>query len=274
MKNKLFIIIFFSFIFFQQNIFSENIIINGKTLNNKTSISNIHILFIDKADKIFRTTSDSNGEFSIALPKNEYSINIEKAFYRISEENLKNYIFKNNISLNINIKKSSSFLDGFIVDKNEKPIKNAKLIIKNGRFSSKIFSNENGKFSTYLNPGIFTLSISKYGYAETAFIRKIDNNSAIINEKIKLRASEFFLKGTITDGVQALSNIQISLHNEFFKKINSTISDKDGFFYFYNIPLEENFFLLINDKRYKTYRSESFKFNKKIKNKIIFLEKK
>lgn len=270
--KKFFIIILF--ILFQFNIFSKNVSIKGKVLENNNFISGVTIFFIDKTDKIFETKSNKNGEYFISIPENIYSINIKKDFYKISENNLKSYSLKKNINIDINLNKSSSFLDGFVVDEKEKPVKNAKLLIKNGENSSIIFSNDEGKFSTYLKPGIFTILVSKYGYSSAASIKEIKKNSEINNLKIKLKSSEFFLQGTVTDGIRALSNIEISLNNKFFKKIATTISDKNGLFYFYSIPLEENFFILINNKKYKFYRTNSFKFNKKNKNKVIFLEKK
>ncbi|PID66753.1 MAG: hypothetical protein CR959_02435 [Fusobacteriales bacterium] len=273
MKKIFFISLFIIFIIFSQNIFSENINISGNTKNNEEFIPNVSIFFIDKNDNIFETKSDNLGKFSISVPKNNYFINIEKDFFRISEENLKSYNFKNNDFLDIKLESSSSFFDGFVVDKNENPIPNAKIIIKSNNFSSNIFSDNSGKFSTYLKPGIFTFIISKYGYSSTGFIREIKKKSSINNEKVILNSFNFFLKGTVTDGIKSLKNIEVSLHNKFLKKIDSTTTDKDGIFYFYKIPLEENFFLLINNKNYKKYKSKPLKFNKKIKNKIIFLEK-
>lgn len=274
MKNKFFITLLFSFILFQYNTFSKNIFINGFVLNNKIPIPNVSISFINKSDEFFKTKSNEKGEYSICVPENIYLLNIEKDFFRISENNLKNYILKKDSKIDIELKETSSFLDGFVVDKNEKPIKNAKLIIKNGEYSSIIFSDDSGKFSAYIKSGIFTILISKYGYNDFALIKEIKNKSNINDVKIKLKTSDFFLRGTVTNGVQALPNIEISLHNEFFKKIDSTISDKNGLFYFNSIPLEEKFFILINNKNYKLYKSNFFKFNEKNKNKIIFLEKK
>ncbi len=273
MKKNFFISLFIIFILFSQNIFSENITISGSTKNNEKLISNVSIFFIDKNDNIFETKSDKTGKFSISLPKNNYSINIKKDFFRISEENLKNYNFKINSSLDIILEKSLSFLDGFVVDKNEKPIPNAKITIKSNNFSSILFSDNSGKFSTYLKPGIFTVIVSKYGYSTTGFIRKIKENSSVDNEKVVLNNFNFFLKGTVTDGIKSIKNIEVSLHNKFSKKIDSTTTDKDGIFYFYKIPLEDSFFLLINNKNYKKYKSKPLDFKEKNKNKIIFLEK-
>ncbi|MBS9775498.1 MAG: hypothetical protein KGV57_00205 [Fusobacterium sp.] len=273
MKKIYFISLFIISILFSQNIFSENININGSTKNNEKFIPNVSIFFIDKNDNIFETKSDNSGKFSISIPKNNYSINIAKDFFRISEENLKSYNFKNNNFLDIKLKNSNSFLDGFVVDKNENPIPNARITVKSDNFSSIIFSDVSGKFSTYLKSGIFTILVSKYGYSTIGFIREFKENSNINNKKIILNSFNFFLRGTVTDGISSLKNIEVSLHNKFLKKIDSTVTDKDGIFYFYKIPLEESFFLLVNNKNYKKYKSKPLKFNKKIKNKIIFLEK-
>ncbi len=274
MKRKFFAIIIFIFIFLGQISFTKNIIVSGSSLYKKESIADVSIFFMDEEDNIFITKSNSKGEFSISIPENKYYINIEKDFFRISDKNLKEYKFRENDNLDVELEKSNSFLDGFIVDKKNRPVEKAKIIIKNNNVSSTIFSDSSGRFSAYLKPGIFTLLVSKYGYSTTGIVRKIEKNSTLSNEKIKLKSFDFYLKGTIIDGKKALPNIEVSLHNEFFKKIDSVITDKNGDFYFYKIPLGENLILFVNNKKYKIYKSELFNFGKKTENKLILLEKK
>ncbi len=194
MKKKYFISLFIIFILLFENIFSKDIVINGYTKNNNKFISDVTIFFIDQNSSVFETKSDNTGKFSISIPPNKYSINIDKTFFRISERNLKDYDLKNDTFLDIKLESSSSFLDGFVVDKDENPISNAKIIIKYDDFSATIFSDDTGKFSTYLKPEIFTLIVSKYGYSTTCSIREIKANSSISNKKIKLNSFDFFFE--------------------------------------------------------------------------------
>lgn len=263
MKIKfLFILLnlFFSLISF------SDVIVNGKVKYKNETIGNTYIMFIDALNTIYDTKSDIYGNYSINIPEGSYRINIKKDNFMIKQREIEIFDIFTNKNIDINLSFADSYIEGLIVDENEKPLSFMPVQIKNNDSHFTVMTDNNGYFSSYISSGITSILAIQNGYIETGDIRYINKNSSIKNLKIKLKGKKFFLKGIVSDGIKSLSNVQVSIHDEFFNKIASTVSDEKGYYQFDRVNIEKNAHLFVNIPNYEIFKSPEITLTNKTAN--------
>ena len=173
----------------------------------------------------------------------------------------------------INLHEIASFIEGRVIDEKGDPIANAGIIVKNGTETSKIETDEFGKFRKKVEAGIVTLICKKDGYLQNGLIRKIDKQSSITNLEIILNKSKFNIQGIVTDGIKALVNIPVTIHDEDINKISTVLSNENGYYEFNGIEGDKDVFISVSDPNYKRFKTPLFRLDKNINDKNLILEK-
>ncbi|TDT70497.1 hypothetical protein EV215_1042 [Hypnocyclicus thermotrophus] len=222
----------------------NTLLVKGIVKSNNYYIGGAKITFTDINNNNFETFSNITGNFYIELPKNDYTISIEKIGYK--SNNIKLSV-KNNIqNLELSLKELGGYISGYIIDEKNNPINNALININNSINSFSIYSNDKGFFKVKVPSGINILKITKNGYLTNGIIKNIKNYSSIENLYIKLEKKVSNLKGRVIANSEYASNVNIFLYKDN-KHIATTTTNKNGFYIFENLPLFESYKIIIKN---------------------------
>lgn len=255
---------------------ADTVIVTGTVQADNMNIGGTEISFINSRNKGYTVTTDFLGKFTAYIPKGEYRIKTNKFGYSLDKKNALVYQFYSTgkpYNIIINLHEISSFIEGRVIDEKGSPISKAEITVKNGTETSKIETDEFGKFRKRVDAGIVTLICKKNGFIQNGLIRKIDRQSSITNLEIILNKSKFNVEGVVTDGVKALINIPVTLHDEDINKISTVLSNENGYYEFNGIEGDKDVFISISDPNYKRFKTPLFRLDKNINDKNLILEK-
>lgn len=255
----------------------NTVIITGTVKSNGMNIGGTEIQFVDSQNRGYSVTSDFLGRFTAYLPKGDYRIKADRFGYRLDKRNALVYEFHSSAkpyNISINLSEISSFVEGRVVDDKGNPVIDADITIKNGAETSHFKTDEFGKFKKTVEAGIVTLICNKPGFIQNGAIRKIDRQSSITNLEIVLIKTKFNIEGVVTDGVKALVNIPVTIHDEDINKIATVVSNENGYYEFNGIEGDKDVYISVSDPSYKRYKSELFRLDKNIDDFNLILEKK
>ena len=260
------------------NFLKENTVtINGIVKANGMNIGGTEVQFVDSQNKGYSVMSDFLGRFTIYLPKGDYRIKTNKFGYKADKRNSLIYEFHSSVkpyNISINLSEISSFVEGRIIDDKGNPVYDADITIKNGTETIHLQTDEFGRFKKTVEAGIVTLICTKPGFIQNGAIRKIDRHSSITNFEIVLNKTKFNIQGVVTDGVKALVNIPVSIHDEDINKIATVVSNENGYYEFNNIEGDKDVYISVSEPSYKRYKSELFRLDRNINDFNLILEKK
>lgn len=132
-----------------------------------------------------------------------------------------------------------------------------------------IYSKKNGEFSFPYVDGFISIFAEKngfYGSGASIFAKKNSNLNKI---NLILEAKDFFISGSLTDGINFIKNTKIDLYDINKNKIvASTFSNNEGFYNFLDLPFIEKTILIVGN-----YKSEVFCLDKDYLNFNIFFQK-
>lgn len=255
---------------------SNTVIVNGTVQADNMNIGGTEISFINSINKSYTVTTDFLGKFTAYIPKGNYRIKTNRFGYSLDKKNALVYEFHSTgkpYNITINLHEIASFIEGRVIDEKGDPIANAGIIVKNGTETSKIETDEFGKFRKKVEAGIVTLICKKDGYLQNGLIRKIDKQSSITNLEIILNKSKFNIQGIVTDGIKALVNIPVTIHDEDINKISTVLSNENGYYEFNGIEGDKDVFISVSDPNYKRFKTPLFRLDKNINDKNLILEK-
>lgn len=282
-KKKLLalILIMLNFFFIYGEKFS--IIVQCQIKSNNLNIGNADIVFCDVNNTNYKFKSDFLGKVKANIPIGKYKIYIFKDGKEISDKKYE-YVFDagREYSLDFNIgeinkeketQNKTGNTQGIVYDEEKNNISNAMIVLKNSKGTYTIKSDEHGNFKAELPIGITTLICRKEGYLENGTIIKIEKGFSPTNVEIILKKNRYILEGVITDGVRSIKNVNVSVYDPDFNRIQETQSDQYGHYEFLNIIGYNKVYISINHSNFKRYRSELINFENKDNIINIILEK-
>lgn len=255
---------------------ADTVLITGTVQADNMNIGGTEISFVNSKNKSYTVTTDFLGKFTAYIPKGDYRIKTNRFGYSLDKKNALVYEFTSTgkpYNIIINLHEISSFIEGRVVDEKGNPIANTDITVKNGTETSKITSDEFGKFRKRVDAGIVTLICKKDGFIQNGLIRKIDRQSSITNLEIVLNKSKFNVEGVVTDGVKALVNIPVTIHDEDINKISTVLSNENGYYEFNGIEGDKDVFISVSDPNYKRFKTPLFRLDKNITDNNLILEK-
>lgn len=254
----------------------NTVVVNGTVKSNEMNIGGAEVQFIDSENRGYTFSSDFLGRFTAYLPKGNYRIKANKFGYMADRKNALVYEFYSSTvpyNISINLTEIPSFIEGRVIDDRGNPVIDADITIKNGTETYHLKADEFGKFRQTVEAGIVTLICNKSGFIQNGAIRKIDSQSSITNLEIILTKTKFNIQGVVTDGVKALANIPISIHDEDINRIATVVSNETGYYEFNNIEGDKDVYISVADPSYKRYRTELFRLDRNINDFNLILEK-
>lgn len=226
----------------------DYIVVQGKVKSNSSNLGDVTVSFTNTENKSFNFITDILGNFIAYLPPNNYFVNAERFGYTLDKKNKIIHTFSPSSKpyyLNLELEELSCFIQGKVVDEDGFAIPYPTLSIKNGKDIIKGVGDEFGMFKFKVNSGIITVLAQKHSFFQNGVVRKIEKNSSITNIEIPLTKVRYSITGTLTNGIRALSKIQLQLSTEDNTKITTTYSDENGYFEFYKIPGNRKVFISI-----------------------------
>lgn len=164
----------------------------------------------------------------------------------------------------------SNIISGKITDTSGQPISNTLIYTINNSKLTKIHSKKNGEFSFPYTEGIISIFAKKDGFYGTGTSIFAKKNSVFKKINLKLEAKNYFISGSIANGVNFIKNTKIDLYDiDKGKIIASTTSNDDGFYNFSDLPFIKNAVLKV-----KNHSSVVFSLNKDFTNFNIFFNQK
>lgn len=255
---------------------ADTVVVNGTVQADNMNIGGAEISFVNSRNKSYTVTTDFLGKFTAYIPKGDYRIKTNRFGYSLDKKNALVYELHSTgkpYNIIINLHEISSFIEGRVIDEKGNPVAKADITVKNGTETSKIETDEFGKFRKRVEAGIVTLICKKEGFIQNGLIRKIDRQSSITNLEIVLNKSKFNVQGIVTDGVKALINIPVTIHDEDINKISTVLSNENGYYEFDGIDGDKNVFISVSDPNYKRYKTPLFRLDKNITDNNLILEK-
>lgn len=248
--------------------------VKGVVKNKSSNLGNVTVSFTNAENKSFNFSTNIFGEFTAYLPPDNYSINTERFGYTLDKKNKIIYNFSSTVkpySLELNLIELPCFIQGKVIDENNRAIPFPKLFVKNGENIIQGEGDEFGMFKFPVDSGIITVLAQKHSFLQNGIVRKIEKNSSITNIEITLSKIRYTITGVVTDGIKALDKIELQLINEDNSKITTVYSDENGYFEFYKIPgnREVSILVLKNNKILK--KTELINLDKDIQNFNIIL---
>lgn len=164
----------------------------------------------------------------------------------------------------------SNIISGKITDTSGQPLSNVLIRAVNDKKLVEIYSKKNGEFSFPYTEGIISIFVEKDGFygAGTSIFTKENSDSKKIN--LKLEKKNFFLSGSLANGINFIKNAKVDLYDVDKRKvIASTTSNDEGFYNFSDLPFIKNAILKVNN-----HSSEVFSLNKDFANFNIFFNQK
>ncbi|MBC2856276.1 MAG: carboxypeptidase-like regulatory domain-containing protein [Cetobacterium sp.] len=252
--------------------------ISGIVKSKDVSLGNTQVSFINSENEIFSTQADFAGRFSIYLPKTKYRIVAEKFGYRLENPNkmMQNFLKDGNEkSLVIEMIKFPSVVEGRILNQDGEPIPKASVKIKAGENTIDIQANEFGIFNSETPSGLVSIFATKSGYFGNGVAVLLEEEILRNNITIMLQKKLHSISGVVSDGVEAMQDLEILLidRNSNFI-LQKTKTNNIGFYELLDIPSQKNVLLKIKgtDKN-EDFISQSIKVDSNIKNYNIFLVK-
>ncbi len=255
---------------------ANTVTVNGTVQADDINIGRVEVSFVNSKNEGYTVTTDFLGKFTAYIPKGNYKIKINRFGYFLDKKNTLIYEFFSTLkpyNISINLHEMPSFIEGRIIDEKGNPIPSADITVKNGTNTFKIETDDFGKFRKKVEAGIVTLICKKEGFIQNGLIRKIDKQSSINNLEIIMSKSKFNVFGIVTDGIKALVNIPITIHDEDINKIATVFSNENGYYEFNGIDGDKDVFISVVEPNYKRYKTPLFRLNKNIDDKNLILEK-
>ncbi|BDU49793.1 carboxypeptidase-like regulatory domain-containing protein [Haliovirga abyssi] len=237
--------------------------ITGTIKDKNNLIGGAVISFINNENK-FSTTSDIDGTFTIKVPAIKYNITIFKSGYRISKnQNLTiNYLESNKkYKLNFSIEEIPSIIKGVITHLNGEPIDKAKITLRNNSEEKYFFTNKKGEYSAEINSGLIFIKVEKDGFKSKGTVKNVNKYSTLSGLDFKLEQIYSSIKGTLTNGINPLENIKITLINLDNNSKTTTLSSQNGSFQFDSVPILNTYTIEIDNKNYTKYINKKFSIN-------------
>lgn len=256
------------------NIFASTVSVKGILKLDDTNLGAVKINFINSQNKIFSTESNIYGDFKIELQNAKYRVEIGNYGYILNKENDIVYDFsdknKDNF-ITLNVSEKSSRVSGKVINNNFDPISNSKISLKVNNSNYENWTDQSGNFSFVIPSGIFILTAEYEGFLSQSVVKNIPKASSINNITIILNPVQYAISGVITDGVRALSNIDVSLFSEEGDLITTVTSSENGYYEFLSLNSSNKYYFVINNKNYNKYSSESILLKSNIANRTVIL---
>jgi len=250
--------------------------VKGFIKNNNQFIGGVKIDFIDVNNNSYETISTFAGDFSINLPPQKYRIVLKKPGFVIQESQnlIYDFTIPNEIyNLSLDAEELLSNIQGTIVDKKNNPIPNANISIKNGDYFIELKSDLFGNFETSILPGLLFIKVEKEGYKSFGLVTKLGRFSSISGLEISLDPILANISGTISSSFSPKKNIQLTLRDEKGEVVATSLSNEHGFYEFYDIKVNQKYFISVGTQDYKHYYSKPFLLKEEgITNKNIILQ--
>ncbi len=145
--------------------------------------------------------------------------------------------------------------------------------MKNGEKIIHLESDDFGNFSTSTLPGLLFIKVEKDGYKAFGVVTKLERFSTLSGLKFFLTPYLSNISGIIGNSFNPLSDIHLTLRNSQGEVVANTISNKNGYYEFSDIKINNNYFISVGLQSYKHYYSDIFTLEKDdIINKNIILQ--
>lgn len=256
------------------NIFANTVSVKGILKLEDTNLGAVKINFIDSQNKTFTTESNIYGDFRIDLKNAKYRVEIGNYGYTLNKEDDIVYDFSNinkEHFITLNVSEKSSRVSGKVINNNFDPIYNSKISLKVNNNNFENWTDQSGNFSFIIPPGIFTLTAQYEGFLSQSIVKNIPKASSISNITIVLNPIQYRISGVITDGVKALSNIDVTLFNEEGDLITTVTSSENGYYEFLSLNSSNKYYFIIDNKNYNKYSSENILLKSNMTNRTIIL---
>ena len=231
--------------------------VRGVIKNNDQFIGGAKISFTDVDNNSYETTSNFAGEFFINIPPQKYKITLKKPGFLLEKNQNLIYDFsspKGSYNLTLNTKELLSN-------------------VKNGEKIIHLESDDFGNFSTSTLPGLLFIKVEKDGYKAFGVVTKLERFSTLSGLKFFLTPYLSNISGIIGNSFNPLSDIHLTLRNSQGEVVANTISNKNGYYEFSDIKINNNYFISVGLQSYKHYYSDIFTLEKDdIINKNIILQ--
>lgn len=238
--------------------------LNGSIQAEDSLLGGVKIRFEDKEGFTYSSTSSIDGSFSIKLPPRPYDIFIEKDGYRLINDQKKyiDFLELNGVyDFNILLEEIPSQITGKITTLTGKPINKARVTLKVGKNEEHIFTNSNGEYEAFVKSGLVFIKIDKPGHKSKGTVKNINKFSTLTNMNFQLEQIFSSIDGLLTDGSSPIEGFKIKVLDENNNLISSNISKNNGLFKIENLPILEQFYLLIEEPGYVKYKSELLSLN-------------
>ncbi len=248
------------------NLRIENMYLGGAKIN-----------FVDNKNNIYSLTTDFSGRFEGFIPARKYKVHVDTFGYKLNKNQDLLYDFDSGLSsynLDLNLKELPSRISGRVVDSSNIPVTNAKVKLRLGKEHYETTTDNYGRFSKEVQSGIIFIKVSKKGYYHNGIVQKVDKYSSISNLEVILAQKVYSIDGVLTNGIQPLPNQRLDLYNKNGKKILSTLSGKNGYYEFLDVPATDKYYIRLASKEYDLFTSETIQLNKNLKNYNISLKPK
>lgn len=198
----------------------------------------------------YSAISEADGTFDIALPSasRTYSVTVSKPGYRFdggaqvftlaAGEDRSDVVFVLNshfAGLSGKVKRldNGDFigLANLQISNSQGPAGSTQSADGSGQFA---FINTNG--SPFLAEGIYGLTVTKPGFADTTISGIALTGSATTNIDVSLRAYSGYLEGTVTDGSTGIRDVTVTAEHQTSGLSFTSITDGDGLFRINPIP--------------------------------------
>ena len=250
--------------------------VRGVIKNKDQFIGGSKISFTDVDNNSYETMSNFAGDFFINIPPKKYKIALKKPGFLLKKDQNLIYDFSSPrevYNLILDTKELLSNVEGIVTDNKGIPILNADIMVKNRDKIIYLKSDDFGNFSTSILPGLLFIKVEKSGYKAFGVVTKLERFSTLSGLKISLTPYLSNISGIISDSFTPLSNIHLTLINNQGKVIANTISNKNGYYEFSDIKINNNYFISVGIQSYKYYYSDVFTLTKDdILNKNIILQ--
>ena len=250
--------------------------VRGVIKNEEQFIGGVKVLFTDVDNNSYETISNFSGDFLIKLPPQKYKIALKKSGFLLEKNQNLIYDFtapNEFFELTLKTEELLSNIEGSITDIKGIPISNADIMIKNGDKIVYLKSDDFGNFSASILPGLLFIKVEKDGYKAFGVVTKLERFSTLSGLKISLTPYQSNISGIISDNFTPLSNIHLTLRDKQGEIVANTISNKNGYYEFSDIQINNNYFISVGLQSYKYYYSDPFTLTKdEILNKNIILQ--
>ncbi|MDP8011637.1 MAG: carboxypeptidase regulatory-like domain-containing protein [Thermoplasmata archaeon] len=223
-----------------ENIQLENAYdLTGTVLVNGKPASNAFVKFTDEFNSTDTETvmTNSNGEFSLPLLQNYYSIYINYFANNSNYIYFGNYTPNGNSSMIFNLEKAVS-ISGFVKYKKTN-IGDAEIMLFSGQNFIRSYSNNSGFYMVYVTPGIYNIGV--LGYNGSASIPYGYYSQIIINGNLSMN---IYLQNTTEISGTVMYN------NNIIKDSLVFLTGPSGIFYETNISFNGRFNLFTTFKDY------------------------